>query len=206
MPKLKITAAERLRVARKPAHETLIQIGRPLDGEGAWCIGFEITEREYTLFGSIVVYWSFLEHALRARTKLLATSVRIPIPRDASCQEFSKRLSAFNTLVAAVKPRRTRAKWELISSRIANAKGKRDAIAHHFLTYNPRRPDQLWSTNLTRGPGTRSEQIDEDRLMDLGSTLGEINFDLLYSRKPGYSFENYMSRGFRRMMMGKSRG
>jgi hypothetical protein len=43
-------------------------------------------------------------------------------------------------------------------------------------------------------------------LMDLGRTLGEIDFDLLYSRKPGYSFENYMSRGFRRMMMGKSRG
>jgi hypothetical protein len=107
-----------------------------------------------------------------------------------------------DALGVAVKSSTARLKWERIASRIANAKSKRDAISHHFLTYNPRRPDQLWSTNFAR-PGSRSEPLDEDKLMELGRTLGEINFDLIFTKKPARRTANYMSRSFRRMMAGR---
>jgi hypothetical protein len=191
------------RAKRPPAHESLIQIMRPIAGKGQWSIHFDISEREYALLGSIVVYWSFLEHALQLRTGLIASAAKVPMPAEARNGEFARRLAAFNKLVSSkVKSTKARAKWLLIGSKIANAKSMRDAIAHHYLTYNPKRPDQMWTTNLALA-GARSQPIDEDKLMALGRLIGESNFALLHPRKPSLAELApadgvYMSRSFRR--------
>lgn len=210
MDRLKTQRINHMKAKRPPPHESLIQIAQPIVKGHPWSIQFDISEREYALLGSIVVYWSFLEHALRLRTALIARAARVPMPKDTTSQEFGRRLAAFNNLVATkVKSTTRRTKWLLIVSRIANAKSTRDAISHHYLTYNPKRPDQLWARNLAR-KGVRSEPIDEEKLMALGRSLGEINFDLIYTRRPSLAElipigGLYMSRSFRKMIAGKLR-
>jgi hypothetical protein len=194
----------------KPLHEDLLLVGRPIGTKVPWHIAFDISEKEYMLFGSIVFYWSFLEHALRVRTLALARLARVPVPVEAKNNDFRTRLGAFRKLVEALPANDpTQQKWLKVVKRIERAKAGREHIAHNFWTYNPKKPDQLWSIDLRR-KGARSEPFDSEKLQKLGRLLGEINFELMFPNKmlfrdsAGFS-GSYMSRSFRLMMMGKPR-
>jgi hypothetical protein len=195
------------RAKSKPLHEGLLMIGRPLGKSRIpWHIAFDISEKEYMLFGSIVFYWSFLEHALRVRTAALAKRAKVAVPAEANNNDFRTRLGAFRKLVETTTRNATRQKWINVIKRIERAKAGRERVAHNFWTYNPKKPDQLWSTDMRR-KGARSEPFDVDRLMKLGALLGEINFELIFPKKPTARNQSrsYMSRSFRLMMMGKPR-
>jgi hypothetical protein len=131
----------------------------------------------------------------------------MPVPTEAKNRDFRRRLGAFRNLVETATKRAIREKWRKVIKDIELAKAGREHIAHNFWTYNPKRPDQFWSTDLRGGDAARSEPFNRDKLVDLGRLLGEINFSLLYPRKPtdrelgrgtGVS---YMSRSFRQMVM-----
>jgi hypothetical protein len=193
------------RTKSKPLHESLLLIGRPIGNSGIpWHVAFDISQREYALFGSIIFYWSFLEHALRVRTVALARRANIAIPPDASNSDFRRRLGAFRKLVKETTSKPSQQKWLAVIKRIERAKAGRERIAHNFWTYNPKKPDQLWSTDMRR-TGARSEPFDVKRLMQLGALLGEIGFELWFPKKPtGRDHTaSYMSRSFRLMVMGK---
>jgi hypothetical protein len=191
-----------------PLHEDLLLIGKPIGTSGIpWHIAFDISESEYMLFGSVVFYWSFLEHALRVRTIALAKLAKVTVPAEANNYDFRRRLAAFRRLVeTSVKSETAKQKWLNVIKRIEQAKAGREHVAHNFWTYNPKKPDQLWSTDMRRR-GARSGPFDVDRLRKLGALLGEVNFDLIFPRKPigRNQSMSYMSRSFRLMMMGKPR-
>ncbi len=192
---------------RKPSHNSLVLIGRPLVEGVPWHIAFDISDREYMLFGSIIIYWSFLEHALLVRTTILARHPKVSLPDDASHHNFRRRLGAFRKLVeTSIRGESTKNKWMKVIKSIERAKAGRESVAHDFWTYNPKRPDQLWATNFRRR-GVRSEPFDTSKLMKLGALLGEISVELLYTRKPGYKSYQipYFSRSARHTMMGKPR-
>ena len=198
------------RAKGKPAHESLLLVALPRGNELPGFVAFDISEKECALFGSIIFYWSFLEHALRIRTVALAKSARVPIPEGARNTDFRTRLGAFRKLVEALNATdATKLKWLKVAKRIELAKAGREHIAHNFWTYNPSKPDQLWSTSLRRR-GARSEPFNVDKLQMLGRLLGEIGYELMFP--DGASFEDltastgsYMSRSFRLMIMGKPR-
>jgi hypothetical protein len=190
----------------KPLHESLLLIGRPIKSGIPWHIAFDIGENEYALFGSIILYWSFLEYALRIRTVALAKRAKVMVPAEASNNDFRRRLSAFRKLVEATTSVAMKQKWLEVIKQIERAKAGRERVAHNLWTYNPKKPDQLWATDV-RQRGARSEPFDIEKLMDLGALLAEINFELVFPRKPGLRGHpmSYMSRSFRLMIMGKSR-
>jgi hypothetical protein len=198
---------EKIREKSKPLHESLLLIGRPIGKSGIpWHIAFDIGEKEYALFGSIVFYWSFLEHALRVRTVALAKRAKMAPPVDANNHDFRRRLGAFRNLVETTTSKATQQKWLEVIKRIERAKAGREHIAHNFWTYNPKKPDQLWATDV-RQRGARSEPFDIDKLLELGALLGEINFELMFPRKPGLLDHPmpYMSRSFRLAIMAKKK-
>lgn len=198
------------RAKDKPPHEGLLLVAQPTGNDFPGSVAFDISEKEYMLFGSIIFYWSFLEHALRIRTVALAKSARVPIPEGARNIDFRTRLGAFRKLVESLKTTEaTKLKWLKVIKRIERAKSGREHIAHNFWTYNPRKPDQLWSTNLQRKEA-RSEPFNIDKLQMLGRLLGQIGYELIFP--DGVSFKDltastgsYMSRSFRLMMMNKPR-
>lgn len=192
---------------RKPPHNSLVLIGKPLAEGMPWSIAFDISDREYMLLGSIVIYWSFLEHALFVRTRSFARRAKVSLPEDASHRDFRRRLGAFRKLLeTSISHDSTKNRWMNVIKNIERAKAGRESVAHDFWTYNPKRPEQLWATNVRR-KGARSEPFDTSKLMKLGALLGEISFELLYPRKPGYEAYQlpYMSRSARQMMMGRAR-
>jgi hypothetical protein len=190
----------------KPPHESLLLIGKSIAKGMPWSVAFDINEKEYALFGSAMFYWSFLEHALYARTVGLAARAKIPVPPEVINRDFRWRLGAFRRLVETTTNGAIWEKWRKVIRDIELAKAGREHIAHNFWTYNPRRPDQFWSTDLRRSR-PRSEPFDSDKLANLGRLLGEVNFSLLFPKKPtdrelgrGTDF-SYMSRSFRKMVM-----
>jgi hypothetical protein len=190
----------------RPLHESLLLVGHPIGKSGIpWHIAFDISEKEYMLIGSIVFYWSYLEHVLRERTVALAKLAKVPVPPEVNNTDFRRRLGAFRKLVETTTRNATRRQWLNVVKRIERAKAGREHIAHNFWTYNPKKPDQLWSTDLRRS-GARSEPFDTEKLMELGRLLGEVGFELTFPKKPTLRdvSMSYMSRSFRVAVMGKA--
>ena len=129
---------------------------------------FQLGEREYSAIGFATVHWAFLEEALYKRTVLFARRARVRVPEDAHDLSFSRRIGALRVLVrTAVKDPKRRKWWSLVISRIGNENGIRQKIVHGSWSYDPRRPDRLFSSPRP-SIGRWMEPFSDEKLSEFG--------------------------------------
>jgi hypothetical protein len=191
----------------RPPQGNLLQVVVPPRHGDSWRFHIALSQKEFGVIGLVVVQWAFLEFALYERTKRIAKRARYPIPRNATVNSFSKRLGAFREVIEnAITNKARKNKLLSLCSRIAQASGNRQKVAHGLWLLNPQKPDRLWVKNQRRkapGAARKRKQVlyqpfTTPRLGKISEEIGALSFELWYDRGPRDVIfsQSYLSRSF----------
>lgn len=188
---------------------SLLKVRYPLHGDERIGFDFEIGWKEYASIGYVVVQWAFLEYALHERIVAFAKRARIKVPKNARSFSFSKRVRALRELISkTIKDPNANKRWLDLLSRISNAAGRRQKVAHGLWAYNPARAERLWTEGANQ-KSKRADKFDFKELGEFGASIGQLSFELLHPR-PGTGRPStaeppfaYWSRSFLLTLQGK---
>lgn len=154
----------------------------PADDQTPLRTHLDLTERECAAIGLAVTQWAFLESAIYKRTVKLAKLAKIPIPSCAESLSFTKRLRALRCLGDShYKSEKRCTELAALVCRIGTAEGRRHKIIHGIWTYDPRKPDQLWSSGYRPNLGGK-ERFDVAKLIAFALEVGRLSAMVLYPR------------------------
>lgn len=193
-----------------PRRESLILTFRPVQRGVLPSIEFDMGQLEHASIGYAVVHWAFLEWAMLHRSKLFARRAKMRLPKDAHDHSFAKRMRVLRGLIGVVlKDPKRRKWWYDMLSKIGKENGVRQIIVHGLWSYDPRRPERLFSSPRY-DKGARLTPFTTENIFGFGRRVGELAYALL-EPAPGVGrpaplpdgFYAYASRSFRLRMAGK---
>ncbi len=157
---------------------SLLKVRYPLHGDERIGFDFEIGWKEYASIGYVVVQWAFLEYALHERIVAFAKRARIKVPKNARSFSFSKRVRVLRELISkTIKDPNANERWLDLLSRISNAAGRRQKVAHGLWAYNPARAERLWTEGANQ-KSKRADKFDFKELGEFGASIGQLSFEL----------------------------
>lgn len=195
---------------RRPQHKSLLRLIIPHSPEEQPYYDFEIGEKEYAALGFAIVHWGFFEDILYGATAKLARRAGKKVPLDAKSLDFSRRLTALERLVKRMRDPLGIKKGSLLEliPKIANANGIRQKLVHGLWSFDPKKPERLYSRSRRALPfKTRLEPFDFPSLIKFALSVGELSFVLDAAssplRLPEGEPKPYASRSFLLALQGK---
>jgi hypothetical protein len=176
---------------------------------GSKCALFpDISDEEIFAIGRVTVCWALLEHTILDDCARMAAARRVAIPDGAFKVALKPRLRIWREMI--MKYRRGKPKERLLKivSRVANAQRSRNQITHGLWSWEYASPGRITAKSYKPNFGF-TQSFDFQKLMNLGETLGEINFELTYPLGERQAIKELaergfgMSRDFVRVMTGK---
>ena len=155
----------------------MVKVVRSLKGKKRIYIDVELELNELAALGRLTAQWSHLEHLIYEISVILAKNSTIELPSGVSSKSFSNRISAFRQLILRHYDEPEKSKFEKILSRIANIEQDRHKLIHGTWDWHPADPTRIVA-RCDRPNVEFEKSFDFERIFELGTRIGEINFEL----------------------------
>lgn len=158
-------------------------------------LGTELSPKELAAIGYVTASWAQLEHLLLDTTIAVAETANVALPEAATSLSFKKRLRALRELVREVIEPEAQNRLLAVLSKVGSAERSRHRITHGLWDWLPKNPNKLRASSY-RNSLEFEEPFDFGKLLKLGDTIGEINFQLRYPGGKKQAEEELANRHF----------
>jgi hypothetical protein len=181
--------------------------------DGKHRIETDVTEPELAAIGRVEVLWSELEHCLLYVTRQLAGDDPLDMPDDATALSFKRRVSAYRELIRAkVTDAKQREALLALAKNLSALAASRHRVTHGLWDWEYAKPEALRASSF-RAPYTFTERFDFNKLIKLGTRIGEVVFAVRFpggweeaenaTLRERVQFGPYVSRKFALEMRGR---